>query len=72
MANRNGHHQNVLKTIKFVDKNGEYAEKTEIKVPKVINSDIGFQLMFGFHYPFEKVNNYIGKDPYHGIPEHLL
>ena len=43
-----------------------------LKIPKVINSDISFQLMFGFHYPFEKVNNYIGKDPYHGIPEHLL
>ena len=61
--------QNVLKVTKFIDSNGEYSERTEIVIPKVINSDVSFQLMFGLHYPFEKVNNYIGKDPYYGIPE---
>ena len=60
---------NVLKNLILNDFKGK---TTELEIPKVINSDISFQLMFGFHYPFEKVNNYIGKDPYHGIPEQLL
>jgi|TARA_R100000084_G_C4544330_1_gene97093 hypothetical protein len=57
MANNNGHHQNILRTRDIYDEAGEYVTTEKwLEIPKIINSDISFQLMFGMTFPYEKSN----------------
>ena len=54
----NSRHQNILKEKNILDDNGEFLEREYIyDIPKVINSDIGWQLMMGWKTPSTNINN---------------
>lgn len=53
----NSHHQKIVHHRYEYDKNGEIVGYyTDLVIPKIIKSDIGFQLIFGFTYPKETPN----------------
>ena len=48
----NSRHQCILKEKNILDDNGEFLEREyKYNIPKVINSDIGWQLMTGWKNP---------------------
>lgn len=51
-TNRQSKHQQIVKKVHRYDKNDVYiGSEIEWNIPKIINSDITFQLYFGFQPP---------------------
>ena len=47
--------QKIVNLDHVYDKEGEYLHTIKtLTIPKIINSDISFELMFGFSYPIER------------------